>query len=174
MNKLKIGLQILGILILIPFVALGTLRFVNRNADGPSILFPGGELVSGDLYTGSEPDWSFTNQISTIELQLNDPVNSRLIWILESEGKIYIASGYMSSFLGRLWKHWAVQADEGDGRAVVRIDGTRYERQLIRINEGAVLDGVAAKMTTKYRSPTTRQAIETGNTWIFELAPGGA
>lgn len=174
MNRLKIGLQILGILILIPVVALGTLRFVNRNADGPSILFPGGELVSGDLYTGSEPDWSFTNQISTIELQLNDPVNSRLIWILESEGKIYIASGYMSSFLGRLWKHWAVQADEGDGRAVVRIDGTRYERQLMRINEGAVLDGVAAKMTTKYRSPTTRQAIETGNTWIFELAPGGA
>lgn len=173
MNKLKIGLQVLGILILIPVVALGTLRFVNRNADGPSILFPGGELVSGDMYTGAEPDWSFTGQVSTIELQLNDPVNSRLIWILESEGKIYIASGYMSSFLGRLWKHWAVQADEGDGRAVVRIDGTRYERQLMRIKEGPALDGVAAVMTSKYRSPTTRQAIEAGNTWIFELAPRG-
>ena len=173
MNKIKLGLQILGILILIPVVALGTLRFVNRNADGPSILFPGGELISGEMYTGPEPDWSFTDQISTIELQLNDPVSSRLIWILESEGKIYIASGYMSSFLGRLWKHWAVQADEGDGRAVVRIEGTRYDRQLMRISEGPALDGVAAKMTSKYRSPTTRQAIEDGNTWIFELAPRG-
>lgn len=173
MNKFKICAQILGILLLIPAVALGTLRFVNRNADGPSILFPGGELVSGDLYSGPEPDWGFTDQISTIELQLNDPVNSRLIWILESEGKIYIASGYMTSRLGRMWKHWAVQADAGDGRAMVRIDGTRYERQLFRINEGPALDGVAAKMTSKYRAPTTRQGIEDGNTWIFELAPRG-
>ncbi|PCJ25582.1 MAG: hypothetical protein COA96_07095 [SAR86 cluster bacterium] len=171
MKILKIGLQVLGIVLLIPSVALATLRFEHRNADGPSILFPGGELRSGDLYTGPEPDWGFTGQISTIELQLNDPVNSRLIWILESEGKIYIASGYMSTFLGRLWKHWAVQADSGDGTAVVRIDGTRYERQLLRVKEGAVLDGVAATMTEKYRSPTNRQSIEEGKTWIFELAP---
>ena len=172
MRKLKIGLQILGVVILIPVVALGTLRFAKRNADGPSILFPGGELVSGELYTGPEPNWNFTDQVSTIELQLNDPVSSRLIWILESEDKIYIASGYMNSCLGRLWKHWAVQADAGDGQAVVRIEGKRYLRQLYRINEGPVLDGVAETMTKKYRSPTTRQAIEAGNTWIFELAPG--
>jgi len=49
-------LQLLGILILIPAVALGTLRFQNRDADGPSILFPGGELVSGELHNGPEPD----------------------------------------------------------------------------------------------------------------------
>lgn len=173
MSKPKIILQIVGILILIPLVALATLRYDKRNADGPSILFPGGELVSGDLYSGPEPDWSFTRQVPTIELQISDPLSSRLIWILESEGKIYIASGYMNSFLGRLWKQWAIQADDGDGRAVVRINGTRYERQLMRINEGPALDGVAAAMTAKYRAPTTRQDIEAGNTWIFELAPRG-
>ena len=164
-------LQLIGILILIPAVALGTLRFENRTADGPSVLFPGGALVSGELHTGPEPDWSFTDNISTIELQLNDPLSSRLVWVMESEGRLYIASGYMNSFLGRLWKHWAVQADQGDGQALVRIDGVRYERQLIRITQGPELDGVAAKMTGKYNSPTTRQAIESGNTWIFELAP---
>ena len=168
---IKFLLQLIGILILIPVVALATLRFENRNADGPSVLFPGGELVSGELYSGPEPDWSFTDNIPTIELQLNDPLSSRLIWIMESEGKVYIASGYMSSFLGRLWKHWAVQADEGDGQAVVRIDGVRYERQLVRITQGPELEGVAAKMTAKYRAPTTRAGIEAGNTWIFELAP---
>jgi hypothetical protein len=172
MKILIIGLQALGLVILVPLVVLGTLRFDNRNADGPSILFPGGELVSGDLYTGQEPDWSFTEDVQTIELQLNDPLSSRLIWILESGGKIYIASGYMSTFLGRLWKHWAVQADEGDGLAIVRINGTRYERQLIRIEQGAVLDGVGAAMA-KYGAATPRQAIEAGNTWIFELAPRG-
>ena len=78
----------------------------------------------------------------------------------------------MSSFLGRLWKHWAVQADAGDGLAVVRINGIRYERQLVRIKEGPELDGVGASMA-KYGSATTRQTIEAGNTWIFELAPRG-
>lgn len=174
MKIVRYCLQGLGILLLIPAVTMLTLRAEKSSADGPSIVFPGGELVSGDLYTGPEPDWSFTNQVSTIELQLNDPVSSRLIWILESEGKIYIASGYMTTTLGRLWKHWAVQADEGDGEAVLRIDDIRYERQIIRINEGPVLDGVAAKMGSKYRSPTSRESIEAGNTWIFELAPRGA
>ena len=124
-------------------------------------------------------DASFTDDIDTIELQLNDPLSSRLIYILEAEGKIYVVSGYMSTALGRLWKHWAVDANEGDGLAVLRIGDTRYERRIIRIEEGPVLDGVAAKLVTKYGGGTatpqaiagTRGAIEAGNTWAFELAP---
>jgi hypothetical protein len=85
MKNLKILLQVLGVLLLIPAVATATLRFDNRNADGPSILFPGGELVSGQMHTGPDPDWSFTDTIPTIELQLNDPVSSRLIYILERQ-----------------------------------------------------------------------------------------
>jgi hypothetical protein len=174
MQIVKIALQVLGVLLLIPAVAMATLRFEKSSADGPSILFPGGELMAGDLYTGPEPNWSFTDDIFTIEMQLNDPLSSRLIWILHSEGKIYIASGYMSTTLGRLWKHWAVQADEGDGLAVVRIDGIRYPRQLVRIEQGPALDGLAAVMSSKYSSPTTRQSIEAGSTWVFELAAPGA
>ena len=115
MKIVKMALQVLGILLLIPAVGMATLRFDNRNADGPSILFPGGELVSGELHTGPEPNWRFVDDIFTVELQLNDPLSSRLIFILQNVGKIYIASGYMSTTLGRLWKHWAVDADEGDG-----------------------------------------------------------
>ena len=172
MSKLlRTLVQLFGLGILVPAVALGALRYKHRDGDGPSILFPGGELVSGEIYTGPEPDWSFTRNVSTVELELEESGTSRLIWILESEGKIFIASGYMSTFLGRLWKHWAVLADRGNGEAMVRIDGMRYPRQLIRITEGPVLDGVAAAMGTKYNSPTTRESIEEGNTWIFELAP---
>jgi len=168
---MKILLQLVGILLLVPAIALATLRIQHSNDDGASVVFPGGELVSGELYSGPEPDWSFTDQVSTIELQLFDPISSRRIWILESEGKIYVVSGYMNSFLGRLWKEWAVDADEGDGRAVIRVDGTRYERTMIRIHEGPELDGVAAKLTEKYNSPTTRESIEAGDAWVFELAP---
>lgn len=171
MQALKYLLQLGGLVVLVPLVAIATLRIEKSNDDGASLVFPGGELIAGELYTGPEPDWRFTDAIATIELQLFDPVSSRRIWILESDGRIYVASGYMTSFLGRLWKHWAVQADRGDGRAVMRMGGTRYERQLVRIEAGPELEGVAAKMASKYNSPTTRAGIEAGNTWIFELAP---
>lgn len=181
MKIVKIILQLLGILILIPAIAMATLRFQHRNNDGPSILFPGGALVSGSLHTGAEPDWSFLADIQTIELELDDSDSSRLIWIMESDGKAYVVSGYMDNFLGRLWKHWAIEADAGSGRAVLRVGDTRYERQLVRIHEGDVLDGVANSFVNKYGggNPTPqaiagfRGAIESGNTWAFELAPRG-
>ena len=100
----KIVLQVLGILILIPAVGMATLRVENRNADGPSILFPGGEMTTGRLHTGPEPDWSFTDDIRLVELQLNDPMASRLIYVLESDGRLFIISGYMTTMLGKLWK----------------------------------------------------------------------
>lgn len=173
MGALRIVLQIVGIVVLIPAVAIFTLRTANQDADGPSILFPGGKLVSGELHTGPEPDWSFTDEIPVIELQLVEPLASRRIFIMESDSKVYIPSGYMRSTLGKIWKDWAFQADEGDGLAVARINGIRYERQLIRIKAGPVLDGVVAKLVEKYGPGATREAIEAGDIWIFEMAPRG-
>jgi len=176
----RIILQVIGILILIPAVSYVTLRIANQDADGPSILFPGGELVSGELHTGPDPDWSFTDDVPTIELQLVNPLSSRTIFIMESDGKVYIPSGYMRSFLGRIWKEWAFQADEGDGLAVARIDGVRYERQLIRTKDPAIIEGVAAKLAAKYAGGASAETIATisksvadGDTYIFEMAPRG-
>jgi hypothetical protein len=76
----------------------------------------------------------------------------------------------MRTAVGRLWKRWPVQA-ERDGRAVIRINGTRYERQLVRITSGEVLDGITAAISSKYPSQTTRAAVEAGEAWVFEAAP---
>ena len=168
---LIVVVQLLIALVTIPAVALATMSFENRNNDGPSIIFPGGELVTGELYLGPEPDWSFTDDVGTIHLQLDDPLSSRLIWIEESDGKIYITSDYMGTWFGRRWKKWAVQAYEGDGLAVVRINGVRYERKLERVFYSPLLDGVIEKKIAKYRSRITKEAIESGETWVFELAP---
>ena len=176
----KIVLQVLGILILIPAVGMATLRVEHRNADGPSILFPGGEMTTGRLHTGPEPDWSFTDDIRVVDLQLNDPMASRLIYVLESDGRLFIISGYMTTMLGRLWKDWAFEADEGNNQGVLRVNGVRYPRTLVRIKEGDILDGVAAKLITKYGgAPSasaeaiaeTRASIEAGQSWVFELVP---
>ena len=178
MNILRIVGQIIGLFALILVITILTLRIQNQDADGPSILFPGGALVSGELHTGPDPDWSFTDDVFTIELQLNDPLASRTIFVMESEGKIYVPSGYMTSFLGRIWKDWAFQADEGNSEGMARINGVRYERKLVRVKDETTLEGIAAKLAQKYAGGVTdetmaelKRSFAEGETWIFELAP---
>ena len=169
----KIALRVLlviGVLVLIPVVAVGALLATSGYSDGPGAVFGGGPLVSGELVTGPEPDWSFVRDISTIELQLLEPPRSRLIWIAEHEGKIYVVSGYMNTRIGRLWKRWPAQA-ERDGRAMLRIAGKRYERTLVRLITEPVVEGVTAEFSRKYGAGMTPAAIESGQTWLFELAP---
>ncbi len=179
MNALKIAGQILGLIILIYVVGMLTIYIDKSDNDGPSVLFPGGELISGDLHQGPEPDWSFTDDVFTIELQLDETMTSRRIFVMESGNKLYVPSGYMRSTLGRLWKNWAFVADEGDGLAVARINGVRYERQLRRVTSGPEVDGIVAKMANKYGGgdptpealATAKKAIEVGEVWVFEMAP---
>ena len=176
---MKIALQILALIILLIAVTIPTLWLKNQGADGPSVLFPGGALVSGDLHQGPEPDWAFTDDVFTIELQTENPTSSRRIFIMESDGKVYVPSGYMKSFLGKLWKDWAFQVEEGSTVAVARIEGTRYERDLIRVTEPEVVKGIASKMAQKYApgggGPEVEaeilRTIADGETWIFEMAP---
>jgi len=154
----------------IPAAAVATAAAKQRFADGPNRVFSGGPLVAGELHTGPEPDWRFVDEVPTVELQLLDPAQSRRIWIAQARGKLYVWSGYMGPAVGRIWKQWPEQA-EGDGRAVIRINGVRYERQLHRIQSGDELDAIAAAITNKYPSQTTRAGIEAGDVWVFEAAP---
>jgi hypothetical protein len=163
-------LTAVGVLLLIPLVAIGTLLVTSGYSDGAGVLFGGGKLVSGELVTGPEPDWSFTREVPTIELQLLEPPRSRVMWIIEHGGKPYVVSGYMGSTIGRFWKRWPVQA-ERDGRAILRISGKRYERTLKRIKTGAEVEGIAAELRRKYQYQVTPADIEAGTTWLFELAP---
>lgn len=157
-------------LALIPITAVATAAFKQRFEDGPNRVFSGGPLVSGELYRGLEPDWDFVNDIPTIEMQLEEPPTSRRIWVASHNDKLYVWSGYMTSTVGRIWKQWPVQAEE-NGRAILRIDGVRYERQLNRIQSGPELDGITEVISNKYPSSTSRETIESGQVWLFEAAP---
>ena len=154
----------------IPAAAVVTAAAKQRFADGPNRVFSGGPLLAGELHAGPEPDWRFVDEVPTVELQLLNPAQSRRIWIAQARGKLYVWSGYMGTTVGRIWKRWPAQA-ERDGRAVIRINGVRYERQLHRIRSGDELDAIAAAITSKYPSQTTRAGIEAGDVWIFEAAP---
>ena len=170
MNALKKA-GVIGLwLLLILTTAIVTAAVKQRSADGPNRVFSGGALVSGELYSGVEPNWSFINDIDTLELQLLNPEQSRRIWTASVDGKIYVWSGYMNSMVGKLWKSWPAQA-ERDGRAIVRIDGVRYERQLVRIKSGAGLEALTSLLNEKYASTATPAAIDSGDLWMFEAAP---
>ena len=170
MNVMK-RIGVIGFWILLVLVtAVSTAAIKQRFADGPNRVFSGGALVSGELHRGAEPDWAFANEIQTIELQLLDPVQSRRIWTASVDGKLYVWSGYMNSLVGKLWKSWPAQA-ERDGRALMRIDGVRYERQLVRVQSGDGLQALTALINEKYSSRTSPAAIDSGDAWLFEAAP---
>ena len=163
--------QILGLIVLVPALVIATLWLDARNNDGPAVVFRGGVFTSGTMYEGPEPDWSFTDEVPLVELQLNETQDSRTTLIIESNGRIFVTCDFMGTTVGRLWKHWAVQAVEGDGAAELRIGDTRYERTLKRLTEGPEIDWVIEKKIQKYGSLINRELIASGEIWVFEIAP---
>ena len=153
------------------FVVILVVLIVSaRSGDGPRGLLPGGALVAGDLVPG-EPDWTFARDILEMELQLVEPPQSRTIWLQVHEKKLYVVSGYMNMAIGKIWKKWPAQAME-DGRAVIRIDGKRYERQLVRIlDDMPLLTAIAAEVNRKYGAGLTADMAAPGDAWFFAVGP---
>ena len=142
-----------------------------RFGDGPIAILPGGPLEAGELVTGAEPDWTFARDIAEMELELVEPPRSRTIWLQVHDKKLYVVSGYMNSTLGRLWKQWPAQALQ-DGRAVVRIDGKRYQRTLVRIlDDRPLLEAIAAEVNRKYGARLRADMAASGDVWFFAMQP---
>ncbi|MCP5356517.1 MAG: hypothetical protein H7A06_00075 [Pseudomonadales bacterium] len=164
-------LQLLGILVLVPTVAIVTLQRKHLDDDGPSLVFAGGPLLTGAIYRGREPDWSFLAEADQLELQLYDPVRSYLVLPVVVNGRLSAVAPKMDAVLRTFRSHWAEHAVQGDGAALIRVNGVRYPRTITRIVQGGVLDGVAGVLTRQHNMPTTRQSIIGGNLWVFELTP---
>ena len=167
MRKFLIG--IVGIAL-----TIGALYAVGvRFSDGPFGIIAGGPLRSGELVS-SEPDWVFAHNVTTIELQLVSPPRSRTVWMIEHEGRIYVPCGYRNTWLGRLWKQWPLEVED-DPRAVIRIEGKRYERTLIPVtSEHPSIEALLAELQRKYiggavTAPSS--IVDTNALLLFELAP---
>jgi len=168
-------LRVVGGLLALLLIGVGGLVVGARFADGPIAIIAGGAFTSGELVTGPEPDWSFVRDMREVEFQLLDPPRSRTTWILDHEGKAYIPSGYMTTWWGKIWKRWPIEA-ERDPRILLRIGDALYERRLVRIEEGPLLAPLLAELSRKYRGggEIPLEAVTSGYLWLFELAPRGA
>jgi len=158
--------------LLVIAVLIGIGLFAARFNDGPIAIIAGGELVSGELYRGPEPDWSFVKELDTVEFQLLAPPRSRTTWIMEADGRVFIPSGYMTSWWGKIWKKWPAEAVK-DGRIVLRADGTRYLRSLVRRSHDEIPPEVFSELSRKYLNGAEipGNAVTSGYMWIFELVP---
>ena len=170
-------LRILGGLVVFVVVAViglfAAARLHDGPFDGPLAIVAAGAFESGELQSGpEEPDWGFLREYPTVEFQLLDPARSRTTWIMEHDGRIFIPSGYMNMVLGKIWKHWPKEAEE-DGRAILRVDGKLYERQLVRIEEAELATAVLAELGRKYigGAEIPLEEVTSGSIWLFELRP---
>ena len=171
---MKIFIRVALALIAILVLSIGGLVIRARYSDGPLAIIAGGPFTSGQLVAGPEPDWSFVHDIQEVEFQLLTPERSRTTWIIEHEGKAYIPSGYMTTWWGKLWKHWPLEAEK-DPRVLLRIGSDLYERKLVRVDSGEILAPLTAELSRKYAdgSDIPVEAVTSGYLWLFELAPRG-
>ncbi len=158
--------------LLVIVVLIGIGLFAARFNDGPIEIIAGGELVAGELYSGAEPDWSFVKELDTVEFQLLTPPRSRTTWIVEADGRVFIPCGYMTTWWGKIWKKWPIEAEK-DGRIVLRADGKRYLRTLVRRSNDEIPPEVFSELARKYLGGNAMpdNAVTSGYLWIFELVP---
>ena len=164
-------IKTLGILVGIVIVGVITLLVVARFSDGPLEIVAGGPFTSGTVVE-QHPDWSTIKDVNTVQFQLLDPAASRTTWLAVHEGRLFIPSGYMTTWWGKIWKQWPAQAEK-DGRALLRVDDKIYEVQLKRILDDPAIESVMAEISRKYAGGQVfpRETFDSGYLWIFELLP---
>ncbi|MXW52003.1 MAG: hypothetical protein F4X81_04185 [Gammaproteobacteria bacterium] len=158
--------------VLVIAAAVAAVLIGARFSDGPLEIIAGGPFTTGELQSGPPVDWSFMRDVETIEFQSLEPPRSRTVWVLAHEGRMFIPCGYMNSTWGRIWKQWPVEA-ERDGRIITRIDGKLYNQNLVRIQDGPILEPLLAEMSRKYAGgqPIPVEVVTSGAFWFFEVTP---
>jgi hypothetical protein len=91
---------------------------------------------------------------------------------MEHDNRIFIVSGYMNTWYGKLWKHWPAEA-EADGRIILRVDGTLYPLRMERVMEGNHVRPVLDEVSRKYLggAEVPLREVTSENMRMFELVP---
>jgi hypothetical protein len=155
----RIAVVLVGLIAAVAFVALAA-RFM----DGPLGPFPGGPLRAGRLVTDAEIDWAPLAEVREVELQLVSPPRSRTTWLLVHDGAAYVPCGLPNVRLLKQWPHEAME----DGRVVLRIDDTRYERHAVRVEDPRLFSALVARMAEKYGA---WEDAGPDAVWFFRLDP---
>ena len=152
-------------------LAVWIFLYSMRLSDGPTALIPGGPFRSGEP-VATPDDWSFLRDRMEIEFQTMDPATSRTAWVGVHDSRLFLVSGYMTSWYGGIWKQWPHYLGD-DGRVVLRVDDSLYDLSLERIMAGPDVVPVLAEFGRKYGGAdpgavTSPEAVTSGSVWMFE------
>ncbi len=164
-------LKWLVIVIVGAVVALWIFLLAMRLGDGPSAVIPGGAFRSGEPAPVPD-DWSFLRDRMEVEFQTMDPATSRTVWVGVHDGRLFLVSGYMTTWYGGIWKQWPHYMGD-DPRIVLRVDGSLYDLRLERVTDGPDIVPVLAEFARKYGagdpgSVTSSDAVTSGSVWMYE------
>jgi hypothetical protein len=146
---------------------VGAARVVASFSGGPLGVVPGGRL-SGPLAADQEPDWSFTEQIDTIAIEVDpdDPL-SVTTWVFTLDGELFVAADFFNP-----WKSWPRRALE-DPRVRLRIGDAIYERRAELVGDPAQIERLRRAIADKYAIAPDGLASRI-DVWFFRMAPRGA
>jgi hypothetical protein len=155
-----------GALVLIALAVLGALalRTAARLGGGPIGPVPGGRL-SGELAADQDPDWSFTEAVRTIAVEVDpdDPL-SVTTWVFTYRGALYVAADFFDPF--KRWPHLAL----ADPRVRLRIAGKIYERTAVRVTDPALIEQLRHAIAAKYDVAPDGLAAHV-DVWFFRMDP---
>lgn len=124
----RLALAIGGLVLLL---GVGTLLL--SRADGPTFIFAGGPLRSGELVPLDAIDWERLDALHELEMEIVGASSSRTLWFSVHEGVPYVACDL--DCVGGVLPRWPQQIEQDD-RVVVRIDGRRAEGRLVHVPHG--------------------------------------
>lgn len=145
-------------------VSLVALRVAARWSGGPLGMIPGGRL-DGALAVDQRPDWSFTDQVKTIAVEV-DPESplSVTTWVFTLDGELYVAADFFNPF-----KQWPRRA-LADPRVRLRIDGQIYERLAVRVTDPTRIARLRRAIADKYQIRDGGLASKV-DVWFFRMDP---
>lgn len=152
------------VLVAVGLVATVALRFVARVSGGPLGIVPGGPL-DGPLAANQRPDWSFTDRVRTIQVEVDpDAPLSVTTWVFTLDGDLYVAADFFNPF-----KQWPRRA-LADPRVRLRIDGAIYQRLAARVTDPATIERLRRAIAVKYDIADGGIASKI-DVWFFRMDP---
>ncbi len=151
------GVAIAALLFSVALLFVGT-----RFADGPLGMIPGGPFRTGAWASEPDPDFHFATDIELVEIE--SAGRSRTVWLVVQDGKAY-APVSLDFPPGKRWHHEALE----NPAAVLRVNGQRYRRRLVRVEDEERKRQLGELVRAKYSLPAA--ASDTSRVWFFHLAP---
>ena len=120
----------IALIILLVVVLFFGASWILSRSDGPTFIFAGGPLRSGEQVELSDLDWTTLDSLHELEMEIVGTGNSLTLWFSVHDDIPYVACDL--DCVGGMLNRWPQQV-ELDKRVVVRIDEKRANGVLVYV-----------------------------------------